>query len=205
MDGKLPRSAHVSQAWRIHDIAPEFHLVDVWALPTPGGADDFPRLVELMSSLDPATFRSGLVRFLVDARYKLGDVFGWDDESKGVGGRVSSLVERLPEDLRGTPVPPEALKALPAEPLYVIENEMAAEIANQTVHGVLHVGWVEDDDGIYRGQLAILVKMNGVFGKAYLAAIQPFRHLFVYPALMSEIGARWDATSASVDLRSSSP
>ena len=190
---KLPASEHTSRPWRIHDIAPEFELVDVWRLPTPGGPDDFPRLVELMSSLDPAKFRSGLVRFLVDVRYKLGDVFGWDEDSKGVGGRVRSLADRLPEDLRGTPVPPEALKALPAEPLYVIDDEMAAEIANQTVHGVLHVGWVEEDDGVYRGRLAILVKENGLFGKAYLAAIQPFRHLLVYPALMREIEAAWTA------------
>ena len=38
-----------------------------------------------------------------------------DDDEAGVGGRVTSLEESLPEDLRGTVVPDEALKALPAE------------------------------------------------------------------------------------------
>jgi hypothetical protein len=39
---RLPNTAHTSRPWRIHDIAPDFELEDVWALPTPGGPDDFP-------------------------------------------------------------------------------------------------------------------------------------------------------------------
>ena len=34
---RLPNDAHTSQPWRIHEIAPDFRLEDVWALPTPGG------------------------------------------------------------------------------------------------------------------------------------------------------------------------
>src|SRR3712207_6962224 len=37
------------------------------------------------------------------------------------------------------------------------------------------------------GQMAVLVKPNGLFGKAYMAAIKPFRYLIVYPALMRMI------------------
>ena len=32
--------------------------------------------------------------------------------------------------------------------------------------------------------MAVLVKPNGLLGTAYMAAIKPFRHLLVYPALM---------------------
>lgn len=35
---KLPRSAHASRPWRIHDLTRDFRVEDVWALPTPGGA-----------------------------------------------------------------------------------------------------------------------------------------------------------------------
>jgi len=35
------------------------------------------------------------------------------------------------------------------------------------------------------------VKPNGLFGKAYMAAIKPFRYLIVYPALMRMIGREW--------------
>ena len=61
------------------------------------------------------------------------------------------------------------------------------------MHGVLHVGWVPDGTGGYRGQMAVLVKRSGLFGTAYMAAIRPFRHLIVYPAMLRQIGQEWRA------------
>ena len=71
-----------------------------------------------------------------------------------------------------------------------------AEVANRTMHGVMHVGWVSDGAGGYRGQMAVLVKPNGRLGAAYMAAIRPFRHLIVYPAAMREIERDWRARVA---------
>ena len=51
---RLPNSAHTSRPWRIHEIAGDFRLDDVWELPTPGGPDDFPRLMEGFAASDPA-------------------------------------------------------------------------------------------------------------------------------------------------------
>ena len=73
------------------------------------------------------------------------------------------------------------------------EYEWAAEIANETMHGVLHLAWVPDNAGGYRGQLAVYVKPNGLLGTAYMAAIRPFRHLIVYPRMIREIGRAWRA------------
>jgi hypothetical protein len=39
--------------------------------------------------------------------------------------------------------------------------------------------------------MAILVKPNGVCGSAYMAAIRPFRHLIVYPAMLREGEREW--------------
>ncbi len=64
-------------------------------------------------------------------------------------------------------------------------------LANRTVHGVLHPGWVEDG-AQHRGQMAVLVKPNGRLGRLYLAAIAPFRHLVVYPALLRDVERRWE-------------
>ena len=41
--------------------------------------------------------------------------------------------------------------------------------------------------------MAILVKPNGLLGRGYMAAIAPFRHLIVYPRMMSEMGRKWRA------------
>lgn len=195
---KLPSSAHTAHPWVIHEVAHDFRLEDVWALPTPGGPDDFPRLVRLLAELDPARSSSLPVKALFAIRLKLGGLLGLDDPETGVGARVSSLRERVPADLREAPAPPE-LEAVPFEPLYLTENEFAAETANRTVHGVIHLGWVPDGAGRFRGQLAILVKRNGLLGAAYMAAITPARHLIVYPTMMREIAGAWRATAAPSD------
>ena len=175
-------------------MARDFHVEDVWALPTPGGPGDFPRLVEMVTSLDPAQTQSPLVRSLFAVRWKLGGLLGWDEPATGLGGRVPTLRDRLPADLRGEE-PDLGFDPLPFAPLYLTDDELAAETANKTVHGVLHLGWVQDG-ARYRGQLAILVKRNGLLGAAYMAAITPFRHLIVYPTMMRELGHAWDTAAA---------
>lgn len=183
----LDTAEHAARPWRIHEIAKDFHVLDVWALPTPGGPDDFPQLVRLMATFDPAE-TSPVVRALFSIRWTLGRVFGLDGQDSGLGTRVASLRDRLPTDLTETPTDFDTHLFTP---LYVTDDEFAMEIANQTVHGILHIGWVPDGAGGYRGQMAVLVKPNGVLGVAYLAAIAPFRHFVVYPLMMREVGRAW--------------
>jgi hypothetical protein len=64
------------------------------------------------------------------------------------------------------------------------------------MHGVLHLGWVPDGAGGYRGQMAVLVKRNGPLGTAYMAAIRPFRHLLVYPQMLRDIERQWQARAS---------
>jgi hypothetical protein len=192
---RLPSTAHTSRPWRIHELTPDFRLEDVWALPTPGSRDDFPRLVDGLASGDPAQGASRLARALWAIRWKVGDLLGWDRPEAGLGSRVPTLRDRLPADLRDAPAGPD-FDALPFTPLYLLDDEWAAEIANSTVHGVMHLGWVPDRAGGYRGQMAVLVKPNGLLGTAYMAAIRPFRHLIVYPPMLREIGRRWRAETA---------
>ena len=189
---RLPSSAHTSQAWRIHELTPDFRLEDVWALPTPGGPDDFPRLVDQVASGDPSRRSTRGARAVWAIRWKLGELLGWDDPDSGLGSRVRPLRERLPADLRDAPSGPD-FAALPFAPLYLLHDEFAAEIANQTMHGVIHLGWVPDGAGGYRGQMAVLVKPNGLLGRGYMAAIDPFRHLLVYPLMLREMGRTWRA------------
>jgi hypothetical protein len=189
---RLPNTEHSSRPWRIHEIAPDFRLEDVWALPTPGGPDDFPRLMEAFTSGDPAQRSPLLVRTLWAIRWKLGELLGWDGDAAGVGSRVPTLRDRLPADLRDAPSGPE-FDALPFTSLYLLDDEWAAEVANQTMHGVMHIGWVPDPAGGYHAQMAVLVKPNGLLGHVYMAAIRPFRHLIVYPAMMRQLEREWRA------------
>ena len=191
---RLPDSAHTSQPWRIHELLHDFRLEDVWALPTPGSADDFPRLVHVAASFDPSRSSFTGVRALFAIRWKVGGLLGWDDPEAGVGSRVPTVRDRLPADLREMASRPD-FEALPFSPLYLTHDELAAEIANRTVHGVMHIGWVPYGAG-YRGQMAVYVKPNGLLGEAYLAAIRPFRRLIVYPAMLRDIRRSWSGGGA---------
>ena len=187
---RLPVSTHTSRPWRIHELVPDFRVEDVWQFPGTGYLEDVPRVAELLASYDPSRSSSPGVRMLFALRWRIGELLGWDDPGAGVASRVPTLLDRLPEDLRERPGPDFA--ALPFTPLYLTDSEFAAEVANQTMHGVMHLGAVPDGTGVYRPQLAVLVKPNGLFGNAYMCAIRPFRHLIVYPALMREARERWE-------------
>jgi hypothetical protein len=156
----------------------------VWALPVRGDRSDFLELVHGFVAGDP-TQGSWLARVLWRIRWRVGELLGWDEAEAGLGERVPTLRGRLPKDLLDAPRPD--FDVLPFTSLYLIEDEFAAEIANRTMHGVMHLSCVADRTGAYRGQMAVLVKPNGVLGITYMAAIRPFRHLIVYPAMMRQI------------------
>jgi hypothetical protein len=187
---RVPNTAHTSRPWRIHELTQGFRVEDVWALPARGGPDDFVRLVQLIASGDLSQGSSCAARTLWTIRLKIGELLGWDGPDAGVGSRVPTLRHRLPVDLRDAASGPD-FGTLPFTSLYLLEDEFAAEIANRTMHGVMHLGWVPDGTGDYRGQMAILVKRNGLLGTPYMAAITPFRRLIVYPAMMRQIERAW--------------
>lgn len=187
---RLSKTAHTDHPWRIHEVAGDFILEDVWYLPTPGGPDNFHLLVSMFTSgRRPEEGASPVGRLLWTIRWKLGEWLGWDRKGKSQGIHMASLLQRIPANLSNTDIPKK--KDGLFIPLYFIHDEYAAEIINRTVHGVLHLGWVKESYGGYRGQMAVLVKPNGLFGKIYMALIKPFRYLFIYPALLRRFEREW--------------
>ena len=66
---RLPNAAHDSRPWRIREIASDFTVEDVWALPVHGGAEDFQTLhvatgaVGEFEAQRPCTFGLPAARF----------------------------------------------------------------------------------------------------------------------------------------------
>jgi Protein of unknown function (DUF2867) len=201
---RLPNSEHESRPWRIREITPDFILEDVWALPTPGGAEDFQALLGLMATSDPANSSSLPTRVLWRVRDRLGRLFDLGSISTPTGSgpdaaagnlpipdtSETSLAERLPDDLRNTATDLD-FGSLPFVPLYRTDDEFAAELSNRTVHAAMHLAWVEEGEDRYRGEMAVYVKPRGAFGKGYMALIKPFRHWIVYPALLRQTERAW--------------
>jgi hypothetical protein len=164
---RIPNADHEAHDWVIGRIAPDFQLLDAWALPVRGGPDDFDSFLETFAGIDPDCTET-------------------------------TLAARLPEKLRGsatTPVPNDTMQEAAGGfvPLYRTADEWAAEISNATVHGVLHLAWVELGAGHHRAQMGVYVKPRGRPGTAYMALISPFRHLVVYPALLRHVERTWES------------
>jgi hypothetical protein len=199
---RLPNAAHESRPWRIREIASDFAVEDVWALPVHGDAGDFQALLEQVAASDPANAESLPTRVLWRLRDRLGKGFGLGrvsaagsdaaDKLPIPGTSETSLTDRLPDDLRNTATDLD-FGSLPFVPLYRTADEFAAEVSNRTVHGVMHLAWVDQGDGRYQGQMAVYVKPRGPFGHGYMALIKPFRHWIVYPALMRQTERAWNA------------
>lgn len=187
---RIPESEFRQRPWRIHEFIDGFEVEDVWAVDATLAPGEFPRVVDLITSVDTTESSSAAVRLLFAARWKLGEWLGWDDEDDGLGRRLPSLRATLPADLAAT-VDPARFRALPFTPLYELPDEFAAEIANKTMHGIMHLGAVAAGDGRMTVRMTVLVKTNGLFGRAYMAFIKPFRYLLVYPAMFRELERRW--------------
>ena len=177
---RVGTSEHTSRPWRIHEIASGFRVEDVWRLPGTGGADDFRALIDALSTFNPLQSRSLVVRNLFAVRQWLGQALGWDDAR--TGNPPASLLDKVPAELPGAGAD---LHPLPFRQLYRTDDEWAAESANGTMHGILHLGRVPAGEGRFLAQLAVIVQPNGLLGEAYMALIKPFRYLLVYPRLLN--------------------
>lgn len=189
---RLAVTHYTERPWRIHEVAGDFTVEDMWSFRTPGaGPDDFPVMLAAMLAAGGFDRLSAPVRLLFAVRWKLGAMFGWDSPASGLGRRVGSLRDRLPSDLREAPRGADGL-APPLKPVYQLDREAVREIANATVHSLMHLTWVQNpsNDG-YELQMAVLVKPNGLFGRLYVAAIAPFRYLIVYPAVTRHWERAW--------------
>jgi hypothetical protein len=79
--------------------------------------------------------------------------------------------------------------------LYVLGDEALSELRNATVHAFLALALTPNPGG-YTLYLAIYVKPVSRFTTLYMAVIDPFRRIVVYPALARHAQQRWARTYA---------
>jgi Protein of unknown function (DUF2867) len=204
---RISNETQRSQPWRIHSIVDDFTLEDVWRLPAVSGdQNDFTSVLEMVTESDPVNADSAPTRFLWAVRDRLGAWFDLGRITTSAssqkrfpipGTRELSLAERLPADLRGS-ADDVHFDHLPFVPLYRTDDEFAAEISNQTVHGVMHLAWVPTEHAPgHEAQMAVYVKPRGRFGRLYMTFIKPFRYLIVYPALERQLARAWSRRRTS--------
>jgi hypothetical protein len=178
---------------RVHEFLSGVPLHDAWVV-------DLPRTrsgITLDEYLQHAKARrrtvSPPVRALLGIRFFLGRVFGWDREPAAFGWET--FATRLTaKDLSMSLVPARTHDGI-FRVVYRFENEQLLELRNGTVHGAMLSALFETSTA-YRFYLGVYVRRVSRFTPIYIALIDPFRKLVVYPSLLRSVCAAWAELSA---------
>jgi hypothetical protein len=173
---------------RCHELLADVGLHDVWAIPLSGGGAGRTMLdVNVVSPLRrPAS--NPVVRRLVALRFALGRQLRWDEEPEDPSRE--SYLRRLTEEDRSRSLVSPGTREGAFRTLYVFSGETLAEVRNATVHAFLASALIARGGG-YLLYWAIYVKPVGPMTRVYMAVIDPFRRLIVYPALIRQLQVAW--------------
>jgi hypothetical protein len=181
---------YLSQELRAHDLLGDVPLHDVWRIELQGGGEG--RTIRDVGAVLSGGARrppSPIVIGLVALRGVLGWIFGWDHESPV--DPSTSYVERLtPADRERSLDEPGRHRGGSFWTVYTFEREALLEIRNRTVHAFVVMAMAPAGEG-YSLYWAIYVKRTSWLTPVYMAMIDPFRRLFVYPEIIRRLEEGW--------------
>lgn len=176
---------------RVHTFLAGVPLHDVWAVDLPRTRsgitlDEFSRIAKARLFTP-----SPVVRVLLNIRLFVGRLLGWDREP-ATSAWTSFAARLTTADLSKSSVPPGTREGL-FRVVYRFENEQLLELINRTAHAAALSVLVEGPD-TYRFYFGVYVRSVSRFTPVYMALIDPFRKLIVYPALLRSVRATWNQT-----------
>jgi len=174
---------------RVHTFLAGVPLHDVWSVDLPhwrAGVtlDDFLRTAGNCLCTPPS-----LVRMFLDVRFFIGRLFGWDREP--TPSTWKTFTTRLSETDHSKSLAVAGTQEGFFRVVYRFENEQLVELINRTVHAAALSALVETPT-TYRFYLGVYVCSINRFTPLYMAVIDPFRKLIIYPSLLRSVRARWN-------------
>jgi Protein of unknown function (DUF2867) len=130
---------------------------------------------------------SPLVRMLLDIRFFVGRFVGWDREPAA----TTTFATRLTDTDRSRSLVGTGTRDGFFHVVYRFENEQLLEFSNRTVHAAALNALIETPNA-YRFYFGVYVRGASWFTPFYMASIDPFRKLIVYPSLLRSVRARWN-------------
>jgi hypothetical protein len=181
----------------VHTFLDDVPLHDVWAVDLPRSRRGI-TLADFLRATGGRLFAPSppLVRGLVSLRFFLGRLFRWDD-TPVPAGLPATFADRLTTADRDRSLVPAGERDGVFRVVYRFENEQLVELVNRTAHAAASSTLVETQS-TYRFYFAVYVRSTGKLTPLYLALIDPFRKLFVYPSLLRGVRATWIRTFAAV-------
>jgi hypothetical protein len=176
---------------RVHSFLAGATLHDVWAV-------DLPRirpgitLDEFLRTVGPRPYApSPVVRALLSVRFFVGRLVGWDREPTATAWKT--FATHLTAADRSKSLAVAGTREGPFRVVYRFENEQLLEIINRTAHAAALSALVETENS-YRFYFGVYVRNVGSITPIYMALIDPFRKLVVYPSLLRSVRANWNQT-----------
>jgi hypothetical protein len=190
---------------RVHDFLAGVPLHDVWAVDLPRmrsgiTLDEFLRTAsarlqgtcecraQVEGSMGVFTC-SPDVRALLNIRLFIGRLLGWDREP--VATAWEPFARRMTATDHSKTLAPAGTREGLFGVVYRFENEQLLELINRTAHAAALSALVETASG-YRFYFGVYVRRVGRFTPVYMALINPFRKLIVYPSLLRSVRATWN-------------
>ena len=188
---RIPTQEFEGLQLRVHDLLAGVPLHDVWAVDLPRVRSGI-TLDEFLRAAGARPFTpSPVVRALLTIRFFVGRLLGWDREPDATQ-RETFATRLTPADLSKS-VAPAGTREGPFRMVYRFENEQLLELINRTAHAAALSALVETAH-VYRFYFGVYVRSVSRFTPVYLALIDPFRKLIVYPSLLRSIRTSWNRT-----------
>jgi hypothetical protein len=176
---------------RVHDFLAGVPLHDVWAVDLPRTRSGI-TLDEYLRTAGGRPFTlSPIVRALLNIRLFVGRSLGWDREPAATAWET--FATRLTTADRSKSLAPAGTREGLFRVVYRFENEQLLELINRTAHAAALSALVETASA-YRFYFGVYVRSVSRFTPVYMALIEPFRKLVVYPSLLRSVRANWNRT-----------
>jgi len=184
---------------RVHSPLAGVPLHDVWVIDLPHARcgitlDGFLRKANARQCTTSPT-----VRTLLNIRLFVGGLLGLDREP---GNAWESFAARLIADDRSKSLLPPGTHEGLFRVVYRFENEQLVEIVNRTVHAAALSALIETKNR-YCFYFAVYVRKVSRFTPVYMAVIDPFRKLLVYPSILRSVRSNWERLFEKLESESS--
>ncbi len=185
---------------RVHQFLADVPLHDVWAVDLPGARAGVTLDEFLRRTGDRLFTPSPAVRALLEIRWFVGRLLGWDRDHTASNSSSESaertFAERLtPEDRARSLATPGTCDG-PFCIVYRFENEQLGEVLNRTVHAAA-LSALQETPNAYRFYFAVYVRNVSRLTPLYMTLIDPFRKVIVYPSLLRSVRRNWARTIAA--------
>ena len=191
---------------RVHDFLAGVPLHDAWAIDLPRTHSgitlhEFLRTTSVRSQVScgccendrsskrSLLTRSPVVRTLLNIRFFVGRLLGWDREPASTAWET--FTTRLTTADRSKSLVPAGTREGLFRIVYHFEDEQLLELINRTAHAAALSALVETANA-YRFYFGVYVQNVSRFTPVYLALVDPFRKLIVYPSLLRTVRGSWN-------------